>query len=73
MVADGKQLSTVQSPFLLDGPVAERELFSGKMPKRISHRIHVWYIYLLIWLIFMVNVDKYTIHAWILWVCQENG
>ena len=28
MVADGKQLSTMQSPFLLDGPVAERELFS---------------------------------------------
>ena len=26
----------------------------------ISHRIHVWYIYLHEWLIFMVNVGKYT-------------
>ena len=25
-----------------------------------SHRIHVWYIYLHEWLIFMVNVGKYT-------------
>ena len=28
-----------------------------------SHRIHVWYIYLHEWLIFMVHVGKYTIHG----------
>ena len=28
-----------------------------------SHRIHVWYIYTYIWLIFMVNVGEYTIHG----------
>ena len=28
-----------------------------------THRIHVWYIYLHEWLIFMVNVGKYTIHG----------
>ena len=29
----------------------------------LTHRIHVWYIYTYIWLIFMVNVGKYTIHG----------
>ena len=30
----------------------------------ISHKIHVWYIYILyFWLIFMVNVGKHTIHG----------
>ena len=34
-----------------------------------SHRIHVWYIYLhYIWLIFMVNVDKYIMHG-LFWYC----
>ena len=28
-----------------------------------SHRIHVWYIYLHAWLIFMVNVGRYIIHG----------
>ena len=32
-------------------------------PNRISHRIHVWYIYLHEWLVFMVNVGEYTIHG----------
>ena len=31
--------------------------------RSIAHRIHVWYIYLREWLIFMVNVGKYTIHG----------
>ena len=30
----------------------------------LPHRIHVWYIYLDEWLIFMANVGKYTIHGW---------
>ena len=30
----------------------------------ITHTIHVWYIYLHEWLIFMVNVGEYTIHGW---------
>ena len=38
----------------------------------LSHRIHVWYIYTYIWLIFMVNacrhVGKYLPIPWILWV-----
>ena len=35
-------------------------------PKKFAkqtHRIHVWYIYTYIWLIFMVNVGKCTIHG----------
>ena len=32
----------------------------GEFP---PHRIHVWYIYLHGWLIFMVNVGIYTIHG----------
>ena len=28
------------------------------------HRIHVWYIYPHLRSIFMVNVDKYTVHGW---------
>ena len=35
-------------------------------PKKFAkhtHRIHVWYIYTHIWLIYMVNVGKYTIHG----------
>ena len=28
-----------------------------------THRIHVWYICIYIWLIVMVNVGKYTIHG----------
>ena len=29
----------------------------------ISHRIHVWYIYLHDWVIYGVNVGKYSIHG----------
>ena len=36
------------------------------------HRIHVWHIYLYIWLICMVNVGKYTIVPWILWVTTRS-
>ncbi len=33
-----------------------------------THTIHVWYgIFTYIWLIYMVNVGKYTIHTWMLW------
>ena len=32
---------------------------------RVSHTIHVWYIFTYIWLIFMVNVGK-----WMVWVCH---
>lgn len=35
----------------------------------VSHRIHayVWYVYLHIWIICMVNLAKYTKSSWILW------
>lgn len=37
----------------------------------VSHRIHanayVWYVYLHIWMIYMVNLAKYTKSSWILW------
>ena len=36
-----------------------------------SHMLHVWYIYLQHWVIFRVNVGKYTIHgAFGLWKIQ---
>ena len=28
-----------------------------------THMLHVWYIYLYIWLIFRANVGKYSIHG----------
>ena len=49
-----------------------RELFwgyvklRGLIHSRIIHRtyrIHVWYVYLHEWLMFMVNVGKYSVHG----------
>ena len=42
------------------GVLQWRTIYLKKIP---THRIHVWYIYLHEWLIFMVNVGKYTIHG----------
>ena len=33
------------------------------LPKINAHRIHVWYIYLHDWVIYEVNVGKYSIHG----------
>ena len=33
----------------------------AKQPNTLSQRIHVGYIYLHLWLVFMVNVGKYTV------------
>ena len=38
-------------------------LLGTQMFAKQTHRIHVWYIYTYIWLIYMVNVGKYTIHG----------
>ena len=43
--------------FLMDDLGGKPPIFGNT---HISHRIHVWYIYLHEWLIFMVNVGKYT-------------
>ena len=34
---------------------------------QLTHTIHVWYIYLHEWLIFMVHVGKYTVHGYHGW------
>ena len=40
----------------------------GWMGRCFPNTMYVWHIYLHEWLIFMVNVGKYTIH-WMVWVC----
>ena len=42
---------------------AECTIRGAKQPVPYPYRIHAWYIYLHEWLIFLVNVGKYTIHG----------
>ena len=67
----GEQLQRSHSVLVTERHGGEPNLSYSGLPEGYvfscsiySHTIHVWYIYLYIWLIFMVNVGKYIIHGW---------
>ena len=39
-------------------------IFFSRQNSFQSHSIHVWNMFTYIWLIYMVNAGKYTIHGW---------
>ena len=61
LVAELKKSGTPNPP---GGKSRNRNKHYHYAPKRcFSHRIHVWYMFTYIWLVFMVNVGKYAIHG----------